>query len=486
MGREELEKVHAANIRLTPEATEFLSKDEKAGAVTDRILSSARLLVTLLDIKEMLEEEEKVPVPTEVRRASGFKPLAKEYDSNFEVVSKSDVSGNSRSTGTVEDFVSYFNDRFKRTEKMLRERTGSQPTVKSTHIKGHEGDKVRFIGMVSEKSITRKGNLMVMMEDEHDVVRVIFSQNDKVHEHGVRLIPDEVVAVDGKIFKDMIIANEVTWPDVSVVRDQKFTENDVAIAYLSDLHFGSNTFMEKEFGKFVSWLNGNEGETELAGKVKYIIIAGDLVDGIGIYPNQEDELIVNDIYKQYEMFDRWAGEIPDYIEIIAGPGNHDAVRRAEPQPIIPEEMIHSRVTRIGSPAHVKIEGLKHLVYHGTSLDSIIAAIAGLDYAHPGTAMLELLKRRHLSPIYGENLIVPEGTDYMVIDEEPDILHMGHIHKNACTQYRGTMLVNSGTFQAQTDFQLRMGHIPTPCIVPIYESKPAKVTHLDFKKGGTFG
>jgi len=95
-------------------------------------------------------------------------------------------------------------------------------------------------------------------------------------------------------------------------------------------------------------------------------------------------------------------------------------------------------------------------------------------------MLELLKRRHLSPVYGSNPIVPEGRDYMVINDEPDVVHMGHIHKNGSMLYRGTLLLNSGTFQARTEFQIRMGHVPSPCIVPILEAQSGKLTHISFK------
>ncbi|MFH1307014.1 MAG: metallophosphoesterase family protein [Candidatus Micrarchaeota archaeon] len=227
---------------------------------------------------------------------------------------------------------------------------------------------------------------------------------------------------------------------------------------------------------------GEEGNSKLAGKVKYIVIAGDIVDGIGIYPTQENELTIKDIYGQYKVFDEIVQSLPDYIEIIVGPGNHDAVRRGEPQPYIPMELIHSDVKKIGSPSSLEIEGFKHLVYHGTSLDSLIANMSGLSYAKPEGPMIEMLKRRHLSPIYGENLIVPELKDYLVISEAPDVVHMGHIHKNASTKYRGTLLINSGTFQARTDFQAKMGHIPTPGIVPVLELKTNQLSHLKFMEG----
>jgi DNA polymerase II small subunit len=179
------------------------------------------------------------------------------------------------------------------------------------------------------------------------------------------------------------------------------------------------------------------------------------------------------------MFDAVVEKIPDYITVFVAPGNHDAVRRAEPQPAIPSELIKSDVVRVGNPSYIEIEGLKHLLYHGTSLDSLISSMTGLSYSKPEEAMLELLRRRHLSPIYGDNLIVPEAHDYLVIDEEPDVLHVGHVHKNGWMMYRGTLLLNSGTFQDRTDYQVRMGHIPTPAVVPVLEAKSGKLSHISF-------
>jgi DNA polymerase II small subunit len=106
-------------------------------------------------------------------------------------------------------------------------------------------------------------------------------------------------------------------------------------------------------------------------------------------------------------------------------------------------------------------------------------MSGLTYSKPEDAMLELLRRRHLSPIYGDNLIVPEEKDYLVIDEEPDVMHMGHVHKNGWMTYRGTMLLNSGTFQDRTDFQVRMGHMPSPGVVPVLEGQTGKLHHISF-------
>jgi DNA polymerase II small subunit len=149
-------------------------------------------------------------------------------------------------------------------------------------------------------------------------------------------------------------------------------------------------------------------------------------------------------------------------------------------PALSKDLVKSNVTSVGNPSTVVIEGLKHLMYHATSIDSMIANLPGASYMHPEKVMVEYLKRRHLSPIYGGNLIIPENIDYMVIDEEPDVMHCGHVHKNGYGQYRGTLLINSGTFQDRTEFQVKQGHVPTPALVPIYEIKSGRLRTLDFK------
>ena len=88
-------------------------------------------------------------------------------------------------------------------------------------------------------------------------------------------------------------------------------------------------------------------------------------------------------------------------------------------------------------------------------------------------MKELLKKRHLAPIYGgKTELAPLRRDWMVIDQIPDIVHFGHAHHNAVDNYRGILIINSGTFQAQTDFMKKQGIDPTPGIV----------THVNLRTG----
>jgi len=302
--------------------------------------------------------------------------------------------------------------------------------------------------------------------------------DDKLKKKAECLLLDDIVALEGKVLDAFLIVEDVNWPDLPVTRERKYSENDLAVAYLSDIHFGSKYFIEEYLERFIDWVNGRSGAQELASKLKYITIAGDIADGIGVYPNQEKELVVLDVYKQYKLFDDFVSRLPDYITVIITPGNHDAVRRGEPMPAMGKDLVQSEVVSLGNPSSVVIEGLKHLLYHGTSMDSMISALGYLSYKKPEKVMEEFLKRRHLSPIYGGNLIIPEKVDYLVIDDEPDVMHVGHIHKNGYGYYRGTLLINSGTFQARTEFQIKQGHIPTPGLVPVYEMKNGRLKTLD--------
>lgn len=478
----DIDAIYAKGIRLSPDAYSYLEAEALEAGVLQKILSSDKFMLTREDIDGFVSAEEKIPTEAVVSRSPTFKPAAKEWEPDLRVVEKSDVSGKSRCTGKLENFVAHFRDRYERIAKILRARMTQHTIVTTSRLKPTAGVRVRLIAMVGRKQMTKKGNVLLEVEDEEGAAKVVIMKDTPGFKAHHKILPDDIVAFDGKNADELFICDNVEWPDIPVAREQRKSGRDVAIAYLSDLHFGSKKFLEGEFSHFINWLNGSEGRQDLAGKVKYIVIAGDVADGIGIYPEQEKELAVKDIYRQYDMFDSFMEKVPDYIKVIVGPGNHDAVRRAEPQPIIPYDMIESDVVRVGSPSWVEIEGLRHLIYHGNSLDSIIAS-GGLTYENPHEAMLELVRRRHLSPIYGQNLIVPEDHDYLVIEDEPDVVHMGHVHKNGHMLYRGALLLNSGTFQDRTDFQVRMGHVPSPGLVPVLEAMTGKVSHMGFMGGG---
>ena len=77
-------------------------------------------------------------------------------------------------------------------------------------------------------------------------------------------------------------------------------------------------------------------------------------------------------------------------------------------------------------------------------------------------------------------IAAEEEDNLVIQDIPDIVHSGHVHSNGQSIYRGVRILNSGAWQAQTTFQKMVGHVPTPCKLPILDLQEDKLQIIDFR------
>src|SRR5437879_11033390 len=152
--------------------------------------------------------------------------------------------------------------------------------------------------------------------------------------------------------------------------------------------------MEDAFSRVLAWLKGDVGGPEqrhVSDRVKYVLIGGDLVDGIGVDPRQEVDLKVPDIYEQYRLAAKLVGEIPEHMEVVLIPGNHDAVRQALPQPAIPKEFAgpvydSRRIVSLGDPSEVRLEGGDFLLFHGPSLMDLLSSRPGFGYQRPVEVM----------------------------------------------------------------------------------------------------
>lgn len=245
-------------------------------------------------------------------------------------------------------------------------------------------------------------------------------------------------------------------------------------------------FMEDEWNNFIDFLNGkNEQLIKLSQEIKYIIVAGDLVDGIGIYPNQEFDLKIPLLNEQYKIAGEYFKRIPSTIKIIIAPGNHDGVRKAEPQPSLKKKYgkyFSKNVIFVSNPSLIEIDNIPILIYHGCSIDDLVSDIKNVTYQNPTSGMKEMILRRHLCPIYGKKTVIaPEEKDYMVIEKIPQIFHCGHIHTLGIEKYKNITLINSGTWQRQTEFQKKVNIIPNPAKVPILNLKNGKMCILNFNK-----
>lgn len=491
------------NLNISPEAISTLRSGEDANAMVEAIIKNVvsmevrpavvtpEVIGTIKDtgINEeaptVLDDNKEVVVKKPRRRTE-----ASEVDSDLKILTDRDVTDKSFSKGTIEGFVSYFNDRYTRLSKILKERDQMKDVgeIERTKTGGSDGE-VKVIGMVNDVRTTRKGHILIQLEDPSGTIASLVRKQDfELIRLTQALVKDEVIGVIGTMYKDLLMVNDLLFPDLPMGRAPKRSEDPVAAALISDIHIGSSEFIGDAFEKFIRWIRGELGsqkQKELAGKVKYLVIGGDLVDGVGIYPGQEEELTIKDIYKQYEALAADLSRVPDEVEIIISPGNHDAVRQAEPQPAIMEEFAPAfyedpRIHMVGNPCYAQVHGVNIVTYHGRSLDDIISTIPDQSYQKPDEAMGYILQKRHLAPIYGGKVpMSPEKHDFMLLEDPPDILHSGHVHTVGVRPYRGTTIINSGTFQSQTSFQRKMNMKPHPGVIPVVDLQAHRTTLMRF-------
>nr|MDO8086406.1 DNA-directed DNA polymerase II small subunit [Candidatus Sigynarchaeum springense] len=440
-------------------------------------------------------DEVALPVKCELSPArdltskSTFTPLAKEHAARVKVIE--DCTGKLRNDGEFNDFLHVFSDRFEKIKNIFKNRSDIPRIVDIEDIAeaSRAGEEFYIIGMVINKRQTKSGNLMLEIDDNTGSTNVVISTKTKDPRILATIVLDEVLCFKGFNKEGFFFANEFFWPDVKRNRRPQLASEDLSIALISDIHVGSDNHLGELWDKFKRWMQGeglSEKAREFAGKVKYIAIAGDLVDGVGVYPTQEDHLVIKDVYQQFDRVAEMLRDLPDYITFIVSPGSHEPVRKALPQPAIPRSYARGlydlKAVMVGDPAVVETHGIKTMLFHGESFIDLSIDIPGISNSEPEKAMEKLMMSRHLAPSFGKKTeLAPDKKDWLVINEVPDILHTGHVHCNGVRQYHGSWLVNSGCFQGQTDFMKGLGIEPSPGRPNIISLKTFKLTTLNLSR-----
>lgn len=399
----------------------------------------------------------------------------------------------------IQDFVRYFNMRYKFIENILRQRPDLKNITTINRIKGKKDrESISLIGIVSDKRTTKNKNLILTLEDQTGAINILINKNKpEIFNEAKSIVLDEILGINGVNGNNIVFTNKIFWPEVTTKELKKSADQAYAI-FLSDLHVGSNNFLPDAFNKFLKWINqqvGNEKQKEIASKVQYIFIVGDLVDGCGIYPEQDKELDIKDIYQQYEECAKLLSQIPSRIHLIVCPGNHDAMRIAEPQPPLYQDFAKPiydlpNLTSVSNPAWVnihsseKFSGFDVLLYHGYSFDYFVANVDSIrnngGYNRADLIMKFLLKRRHLAPTHTSTLYMPGTThDPLVINKVPDFFITGHIHKSIAANYKNITLISGSCWQSKTSFQEKVGHNPEPGRIPIVNLKTREIKILKF-------
>jgi DNA polymerase II small subunit len=317
---------------------------------------------------------------------------------------------------------------------------------------------------------------------------LVHHEKPEIYEKAKDVFLDDVIGIKCSGSREIVFVNDIVFPEAGVPEKKRNKKEEYA-AFISDIHAGSGNFLEENFSRFVEWINGKYGKE--GEKVNYLFVVGDNVDGVGIFPTQEEQLKIKDIKEQYKKLAEFFGKIRKDVKIFMCPGQHDAVRVAEPQPIIDKNYAAplfelENLYFVSNPSMIEVgdAGIKVLMYHGASMHTFINEIEELrlnrGHDTPAKVVKEMLKRRHLAPTHSSVVYVPgEDQDPLAIREVPDIITTGEVHRPDIDIYNNILIICNSCWQSITPFEEKVGNNPLPCKVPLLNLKTREIKLIDF-------
>ncbi len=444
-------------------------------------LNSKNIVLTDAGIAEYLNSEKKTKLNVQIidPKKTADSAVPEETDYNVEFI---DVYREICKKREIQDFVKLFNHRYKLLSEILRARK-DLPSLMSINKINAKSDshEISIIGMVTDIRESKNKHKIIEVEDPTGKINVLINKNNhEVFAQGNELVLDEVVAITGRPGDGVVFCKKIFFPDVPLNKEFKKSPDMAYAIVISDFHVGSKTFMAEEFEKMLGWICGDVGNDEqraIASKIKYVLIPGDIIDGVGVFPSQRSNLEEEDVTVQYKMCADLLKKIPKNISIIICPGNHDPLRLAEPQPPIMKEFAKElaempNVFLLSNPGLVRIHrkgnfpGFDVLFYHGYSYFYYADKVESLrklgGASEMANTMRFLLQKRHLAPTHTSTQYIPDPTkDPLVIKEVPDFIVSGHVHKASVLNYRNVSLVCGSCWDGISEYALKFGSLPEP-------------------------
>ena len=231
-------------------------------------------------------------LPPSPRSSSGFNssdfPMdASEVESDVEI--HFDITGNSSTEGKLSDIQSCFRSRLAQIRSMMIS-NGVLPRRPISNSEAWQNRKrynkkefeFTIVGLASDVRWTQNGWMRFVLEDESTQITCMLkppSDASPLHPSLDGLMNDEIVGVSGSFSsgeRDPIMwANDIHKPPlVQHSKSQAGEHSAVSAAFLSDVHFGSKTFLGPQWEKMIDWFKNDP----LARTVKYFVLSGDGVD----------------------------------------------------------------------------------------------------------------------------------------------------------------------------------------------------------------
>jgi len=182
----------------------------------------------------------------------------------------------------VQDFVNYFKKRYESLKKILLYRAELQESISIARLaRKQERESVSLIGIVIDKSQTKNDNIKLVLEDPTGTYQVLVTKNkEETYNLAKDIVLDEVIGLTGVLGQKIVFCNSLYFPEIPINHELKKSPDEVYAVFISDIHFGIKNFLGSDFMKFILWIKGeygNDQQRNIASKVKYLFVTGDIV-----------------------------------------------------------------------------------------------------------------------------------------------------------------------------------------------------------------
>lgn len=296
----------------------------------------------------------------------------------------------------VDNYTKVFGRRFETLKNMFSKRLDLVNLISINKISPRT-KKFSLIGMVKEKNEPAN---TITLEDWTGEVEIVLDRKFLKE-----IVLDEVLGVVCEKTGENISGLNIVSPDVPMRRETCKTKKDMYCFFISDLHIDSGLFNKKYYTSFINWLEEQKEEMN-------IFVVGDVSSNI-----EDVEKLLSDIPKIHK------------VHLVKG----------ETDPGIEKFL--------SSPFLFQVEDVKLFLFHNKKLDDYVNL-----WGTPDNAISNLVKKRHLDPIFTTESKIYEKDPYL-LDRIPDIIVAGHTHIPSSTNYKGVTILATGSFISQPIFWL---------------------------------
>jgi DNA polymerase II small subunit/DNA polymerase delta subunit B len=299
---------------------------------------------------------------------------------------------------TIESMTKHFTSRYESIKKYFIGRFELVNLISINKITPNTR-KFSLIVMVKEKN----GNSLLVEDFTGDTsVEVLDKTLDQI-------VLDEVIGIVCEQDDETITVNKIIFPDIPLKRDIPKTEKDICALFLSDIFLDRSVNSEKILERI------NEIKCE---KI-YVFVLGNISSNLEEIKNFFNQLPLN----SYKIFLK--GEIDPDAEV-------------------------GDINFSSSAALIKIENkITILLCNGKIFSEYKKIWAGQTSEN---IMLNLLKKRHLNPVFELNKRISEEDSY-TIDQVPDIFISSNFGNPGITNYKGTTIISNGSFLSEPIYWL---------------------------------